>query len=56
MTRPNAFFGDVASSLIGFFRRPLRHLPVLPDFFWALFGQCMGLDWIATPQNACIYL
>lgn len=56
MTRPNAFFGDVASSLIGFFRRPFRHLPVLPDFFWALFGQCMGLDWIATPQNACIYL
>lgn len=54
MTRPNAFFGDVASSLIGFFRRPFNHLPMLPDCFGALFGQYMGLDRIATAQNACI--
>lgn len=54
MTRPNAFFGDVASSLIGFFRRPFNHLPMLPDCFGALFGQYMGLDRIAIAQNACI--
>lgn len=44
MTRPNAFFGDVASSLIGFFRREFKHLPVLPDCFWAFLGNAWA--WI----------